>query len=527
MRSSIFLTQLTTHFGFTHRVRRTDDNSSCLAQHLLTNRLLFSGFKCISSVLQLRLTKLLTTSHHDLTSKSTKNSAPKTSNTMYLPLELQRFICRGLTKAELKAARLVCKSLYQAATPFLFDEVFVAASYSDLEVADLVASRFGTYVKTVTLSSVVYKSLSMEQFRQETESRTKTLERSNDHLKHTFEVYCGAQKEYHDIDQSGELMERLCLILNKTPKCRKMILTDYGNDGVDDTSTARHEPLKEDNLCPFEVCSLSVSDHLDFHFRPTSPYQKTPNSFHIAMLAISRTKSTITELAMIHHGEEDGREESFLSEESFGVTAWLSYCSTVSLQQLSRLRIRLYVRGAEPCMDRPIAKALSSAVSLESLFIEGGSDLLPVEPYMVTKMSTFLEGCRFPKLKSLILMAMDSKEDELLEFLKTSPCLKHLTMEFFLLSVGSWESVAQRIRSVLQLKSVMLDALSGGLWSVGDDYISEHSSKDKNLVERFFLHNGKNPFTRSAMDLWFDRDDDEGYYFKKAQNSEKRYEMLG
>lgn len=48
-----------------------------------------------------------------------------------------------------------------------------------------------------------------------------------------------------------------------------------------------------------------------------------------------------------------------------------------------------------------------------------------------------LGGCQFPKLKSLKLEKMGSRENELLEFLKISPCLGHLMLEFFALNSGS------------------------------------------------------------------------------------------
>lgn len=83
---------------------------------------------------------------------------------MRLHPELQSLVCQSLTKSELKVARLVCKSLDQAAVPLLFDEIFVAASYSDLEIADLVASNFGSCVKKITVSIVEYDLLSIEDF---------------------------------------------------------------------------------------------------------------------------------------------------------------------------------------------------------------------------------------------------------------------------------------------------------------------------------------------------------------------------
>ena len=449
---------------------------------------------------------------------------------MHLCPELHNIIFQYLTKSELKVTRLVCKSFHQAAIPFLFDEVFLAARYSDLEVADHVASRFGAYVKTIALSSVEYKPLSMKEFRERTEYFTKTFERINGHREHAFEVYCRAQRQNLEIYQSGEFMARLCLILNKAPNCRKMILTDCGSQDPYSLPTLflSHEPLEGDDLCPFKVCSLSVSDHLMFQVRPTPPYQMTPNPFHLATLAISMTKSTITELVMIPHGIH-GSEESFLIKNSFNVTAGLSCCSTILLQQLTRLRMRLFddcgeSKAQRSYMGSPIAKALSSAISLESLFIEGGFKFFDREESSVTMMSTFLEGCRFPKLRSLIMTYMNSAEDELLDFLKTSPCLKHLTMEFFSLVNGNWKVVAQRIRSALQLKSVMLDVLSGGFSDLSVS--GEYYSNNNHLVERYFLHNGENPFTERAMDLWLQTHSDTRPDIKKALRREQRYEIF-
>ena len=448
---------------------------------------------------------------------------------MSLSPELLNLVFQDLTKSELQVARLVCKNFEKAAIAFLFDEIFLAARYSDLKVADHVASHFGKYVKTITLYSVEYEPFSMEKFRARKEFSTTNYDKIDGHLEHAFELYCRAQRENLEIYQNGELTARLCLILSKTPNSRKMILTDYDNRDFFSTPelSLSHDPLKKDSLCPFKVCSLSISDHLQFHVRPAPPYKMTPNPFHLATLAISLTKSAVTELVMLHHSVHRGPKESFLVEDSFNMTTQLSYCCTILLQQLTRLRMRLFDDGGErqagnSCVDRPIAKALSSAVNLESLFIEGDYAYHMPEHSRVTMMSTFLKGCRFSKLNSLILTNLNSTEDELLDFLKTSPCLKHLTIEFFSLVLGSWQVVAQRIRSALQLKSVMLDMLTGTF----SNRYSEYYCKNHDLVERFFLHNGENPFTERAMDLWSRPGYNTRRDIREARHSEKRYERF-
>ena len=445
---------------------------------------------------------------------------------MQLPPELQNLVCRDLVKAELKVARLVCKSLDQAAIPFLFDEVFVAARYRDLEIADLVASRFGTYVKTMTLSFVEYEDLSMGEWYERTYPRrtdrnTRTSPRSNGHLAHAFGVYSRIREETLEIIHSGDFMAKLCVILRKSPNTRRMTFTDCGNycddnycGGNDPYFASKlhpHDPWSKDELCPFKGCQLSDSDHLRFHVRPSPPYNMTPNPFHLAILAISTAKSTITEFAMIHDSRTSCcTEHSFLTKAAFVIPMELSCCLNLQLEHLSKLRIRLGEEEEEEEEEEaqaqnshassPIAKALSSAVNLESLFIEGGFADFNFRRGSLTTMSCCLGGCQFPLLKSLILRSMNSKEDELLEFLKASPDLKHITLVEFTLVEGSWETTAQTIRSTVRLESILFDQLSGQIPDLADEI---YYSVDRQSVDDFFLHNGKNPFTKEAMSLGY------------------------
>ncbi|CAF9935724.1 MAG: hypothetical protein ALECFALPRED_006532 [Alectoria fallacina] len=153
---------------------------------------------------------------------------------MRLPPEVQTLVCQNMTKTELKNARLICKTLDQAVVPLLFDKVFVPVTYSDLDVADLVTSRFGLYIKTMTLSIVEYNPLSKKDFISYGvfERNGKTLEMVNCHLEHAFEVYCKVRTENLEINKSGELLAKTCLILSKSPNVRKMILTDCGNNDL-------------------------------------------------------------------------------------------------------------------------------------------------------------------------------------------------------------------------------------------------------------------------------------------------------
>ena len=401
---------------------------------------------------------------------------------MHIPLELQILICQNMTKAELKCARLVCKSLDRAAVPFLFDEVYVAASYSALEIADLITSRFGLYIKTITLSIVDYTLMSKEHFLKYAERRTNMIFlKFGAHVKHAFDLYDKARTEDIEIKNSGELLARLCLTLSKSPNIRRFLLTDYDNDllGGRGDPLHRHNPWKKDVLCPFKDCELSVSDHIGFLHYPGPPMWTEPDSLHLAMLAISVAKSTITELALTNH-----RERAFRYEDSLVMTARQFSSLKSQFQSLTKLRL-----GFGLCPDKnhydgsTVAKALSVAVNLESLSIEADSPFpcttqrLPAP----TMMSSLLGGCKFPKLKSLLLRFVDSRDDEFLGFLKNSPRLMHLTLDNFHLDSGAWERLFEEICSIFQLKSVRLHKLH--TWVADrDEYKLYHRNHDYSII---------------------------------------------
>ena len=422
--------------------------------------------------------------------------------------------------AELKDARFICKSFDQAAVPFLFDEVIIAASDLDLDNAELVASRFGFYIKTITLSSVECQNLTRREFfargrrsKQRWYQRNTTFEY---HLEHAFIAYKKAQRGILEINRGGELLARLSLILSKLPNIRKMILTNCG-----DIHPHRLRQ-REDDLCPFKVCNLFASDHDSFHVHPTLAKTITPIPLHLAVLAISTAKVSIRELA-IYDGYS--YNHSVLSiDSSFKGTARQSRGLSLQLQSLTKLRLRFGVKN--PDKERPnpadltLNGGLSLAVNLQSLFIEGDYLAAPTD---LTMFRIVLQDCEFPKLRSLILKMVDFEEDEILGFLETSPCLEHMMLEWFTLTVGSWENMVEGIRSALRLKSVLLDNIRGGSPTFED---SKVYSKDHHLIENFFLRNGGNPFTEKAMDLWTGEDRATKWRACEDVDFEDRYQMF-
>ena len=380
---------------------------------------------------------------------------------MYVPPELQTLICQNMTKTELKCARLVCKSFDRAAVPFLFDEVFVAADYSILDTADLVASRFGSYITTINLSIIDYNVFSKQTFVTNVERRmARTLERLtfenfDAHVEHAFELYNKARTEDLEITNSGELLAKMCLTLSKLPNIRKLIATNY-ESGLLCVGDLLHPsfPRKRDILCPFKDCKLSLSDHIGFLHHSDPPYSTRREPLHLAMLAISVAKPTITELAILYH-----RENAIKYEDSCFLTARQSARLESQFQSLKTLRLGLGKSPGENSYDgSTIAKALSVAVNLESLSIDGDFPFSTTsrEFRASTMMSSLLGDCQFAKLKSLNLRFVNSRDDEFFAFLENSPDLIHLRLDNFYLESGLWERVLEETCSTFPLESVRL-----------------------------------------------------------------------
>ncbi|CAD6590200.1 MAG: hypothetical protein ASARMPRED_004667 [Alectoria sarmentosa] len=438
---------------------------------------------------------------------------------MRLPPELQILVCQNMTKTELKNARLICKSLNQAAVPMLFDEVFIAATYSDLEIADLVASRFGSYIKTITLSFVQYPDYSKDRFIElGSKAREKiTLERVDGHLAYAFKNYRKVRKEHLEVTESCEFLTQLCQVLRRLIRCRKIVITDRGN-GCSGHKWAvhRHDPWKKEDLCPYQNCPLSESDHVSFFIRPDPPFSEDQaQEWYTAILALSIAAPRFTELVVGGEGHN-----GFLPMSAFNMMARQSSHVVTCFKILTKLKLSL-----SPDHDTRdiVAKALSAAINLECLFIEGDGEILYDVPGPMSMVSAILGGCRFAKLRSLILANMTSNENELLEFLRNSPLLEHLTIYQFLLERGFWHEVAVSIRATLRLKTVMFDALYGGFAEIdqGNDYSHKYL-----LVEDFFLRNGNNPFTEEEKYRSWGEGLNSSFVVNNDMTCEKRYEIF-
>jgi len=427
---------------------------------------------------------------------------------MLLPSEILSQICGLMSKQTLKCVRMTCKALEQATVPFLFDEVFMSATHSDIEIANYLTTRFAQHIKTITLSFYCFFHFTKSRFAQLRQHKHNEWRREciEIHEKHAYTLYCKARAEHIDIMRSAKFLAQLCQVLVGLPAVRKLVFTDYGCGFNSESSDLDpHGFWKRYDLCPLESCTLSKADHAEFYIGPDPGYgNHDPNPWQLVMQALLVADPPITEIVSksIHY-------RGLIPMGSFIMTPRQIQDVTMSSKVLTKLRLSLSDEDINQSEfhrsyveESSVSRALSAAVNLRNLFIKIDGRLGGASTFF----SIILKGCRFPKLRSLILVNMDAEEQELLDFLGASPLLENLFLCLFDLDAGSWESAAARVKSILQLKRMEFAKLSGPfLPSLLD---SGHIiSTDHRLVEDFFLRNGENPFTTQAVEDFYENND--------------------
>ncbi|MCJ1223594.1 hypothetical protein MMC12_000237 [Toensbergia leucococca] len=164
-------------------------------------------------------------------------------------------------------------------------------------------------------------------------------------------------------------------------------------------------------------------------------------------------------------------------------------------------------------IERKLSTAMSAAHNLQVLSLNITSDMCcnRSEGFPQLPFQAILGACKFPKPKSLSLNGFNSTNKEIASFLEDSRGIQHLTIENHLLHDGFWEVVAEQLRNLLALKSVIVFSLE----SVCDSDDQIYTMKISLIkVENFFFRNGPNTLTQkvtgtelaqSPVDLEFER----------------------
>lgn len=415
---------------------------------------------------------------------------------MNLPSEVLCLIFGSLEKPALFNVRLVSKLFEEAASPFLFDQVYVSTSRTDLEIANLTVSRFGRYIRTLVFSPT-YLKYTLDDFRDVIQwvfnfAVTHPSKCFNQHLEHSCNIYSEQRNEWREVEGSGELIGHLSFILTKMPRIQTVRITACP------IFRAMSRELLKSSESDF-ACSEPGCNFHKIYFDVGPDYGCLTNgrrAWHSLLLALSITKSCVRNLT----SDRSCRRwpiccSAFDKSQAGAIHFGASFRGLIKL----RLTLSLYDHETQSSTSdadyqESLAKIFASAINLEHLeltFFEEDEEWPRIE--------RILGDCRFPKLKSLELSHINSTEDGLVNLLESSPSLENLELRYHYLRLGSWEHVTSWIKEFLLLSSVSLDVMGGEIPQLFDANESSFLMSDR-IVNNFFLQDGENPFTKEALE---------------------------
>lgn len=435
-----------------------------------------------------------------------------------LASELLSKICSNLDKPSLKLTRLACKALDGAAVPRLFDRVYVASRYADLEVARLVAARFRPFVKTLVYCSETYNEYSFAMFREKLlhedyEEHYTNFERGYDYLRFHWEFYCRLKLEHEELNRSGEIVGTVCYLLGCLPNLRRIILSDRIRErthcpcsqAILDCSTRAFDPVSIDEEWKRVLSETNLERGIGLHeslcFRPQSMCGSTDKSlWHEVLHALSITNNGIKEITF-----DSEHLDSGLNWQAFSTTGVQAYHAKNVLPNLVKMKLLLaydenYDRGTRPDFG-PLKKVLPWATGLGDLsieiqdntrFMDHRSDHLRA----TKQFSTCLGKVELPKLKTLALSGFRLDEQKLVKILSANRSVKYLVLDDITLVSGSWKSLAEQMRQMLEIVSIDVSALTYFLDDEDMTHVVACNSYEElnSDLERFFRHGGMNPF---------------------------------
>ncbi|KAK3170305.1 hypothetical protein OEA41_009692 [Lepraria neglecta] len=147
------------------------------------------------------------------------------------PEILSLSLCR-LEKSYLKSVRLVSKAFERAAVPFLVDEVYFSTNEVDIELAQLINSRFNAYVKAIIFSSFYWHEMDWREFKRQISYQAKSKFDLKDkllpkHLTIGWDDYCRLPEEQQEMLESGTCIAHLCFALHTVPNLRRLVVTGF------------------------------------------------------------------------------------------------------------------------------------------------------------------------------------------------------------------------------------------------------------------------------------------------------------
>lgn len=437
---------------------------------------------------------------------------------MYLPPEILSIILCHESKTVLKNARLVCKAYEGVATRFLFKDMFVFPRYADMEKSTLLASRFGSYVKTLIVSSEYFDpGITWNNFvinipdTNMAHSCYKTYRRlqheQEEILKAQFPFLLKAQFPRHVSSILGRLFNLQSVLLTDRKResqlcwCQQAYFDGHSRS-FDPFQYDYHSGLKSLRSPPKHNCVTSVNSSLHAHpgYWPQllgALYLSGNTSIKKIATDFCSSGLTVSDLCMM--------------------PPRLRYCAGQVLPNLTSLHLHLnvdfmdhvevelwYDVEDELCTEKVVAEFLSAAINLTSLDIDLQDNIITYEDEEnFSRPITFemiLGGCKMPRLVTLGLINFLFTEASLTTFLQHSQGIQHMSIENARMISESWASMFQSIKGSLALKTVELGRLYGVTQEFPAGQCSSSIFERYPPIQKYLLGDGPSPFSGAGLE---------------------------
>jgi len=464
----------------------------------------------------------------DLRQKTRAMASPVKSQ--HVPNEIVLLIFRQLRKQDLKSVRIVCKLWSSLAVELLFDRIYISPHRENLEVFSNITNHpilsksirelvYDISVFTAEVTRLEYFDALCQQMRvrslrlprkhtfqtadeqvnevlqyakadhQPGQRRGEGVARLSNHriVDRGHRAYLEYARQQQECYESGELLARLCLGLEKLPNLDAVVL---GEDWRHYSTDRQFDP------------SILHSVH-----RLGCPLARTWNPLFLEPKTIWRDDDghieffTVTRaLSLTHKTVKKVLARSYLRlyQSAFDSNALMSTSlmrhTINALQDAETLSMRICSRpGHDTGSIDALPTVLQSMTVLKDLDLDmnkllGDNDTLYTLPELFGSRSVW------PHLSYLKVSSFAASETTLIRFLTRLRALRELRLENIELTSGSWESTIEGMRTSLGLRALTLDMPLrhlGGV-DVWDELTWDVEFMDEK-IERYVLYGGKNP----------------------------------
>ncbi|KAL8826915.1 MAG: hypothetical protein Q9191_003502 [Dirinaria sp. TL-2023a] len=402
---------------------------------------------------------------------------------IYVPPEVARLIASDCDKPALQTLRLVCRSFNMVAAVQLFDRVWLAPRYADLEIAKSVAARFGPFIKTIMYTSEHSKSLSWKTYKEKIKQSEHITDDAaadhglgcgKDHLKRHWAQLRQLHLEQKEIFENEEMFGLLCCLLTTLPQVHSVVLTHDRRKHGDcwcRQVTLEAQKRSYDPFDSYEACSVSVgpSTHKAKRDKCTSPDPGLPQSassgWRMILHAISVAGANkITQLItdtkqmglgdqLIQSTDENKHLSLGLNLSVLSMTRRERFHASNALPGLTRLTLVLNVidtvKKGPMSVFRGLSQVFQLSSNLESLSLayDYSTYLGLVDHNQWSPFSMLLVGCVFAKLKEFRLHRVHMAELAFNEFVCRQPQLQLVKLDQVYLGPGDYDHMCDFLTS--------------------------------------------------------------------------------